>query len=376
MGVCCLPRRAVAVLAVVVVSAVCFAGQAFASSVSLCVSSTAGQPVTSGACSSGGTTVKLPASAADQNTLLSVLPHMSFVSSGVGGKPTIRFSGVNVQIVSGSGATNGTVNGEGNLVLGYDENPSNLAQSGSHDLILGRNQSFKGYGELVGGYQNVASGAYATVFGVGNNVSASYSAVTGGNANAAKGTAASVTGGYKNTAAGSYTSITGGCSNLAGSGTVSINSLCTDTTTYPNSFASITGGASNQASATGSSVTGGQFNHASDPLASITGGCRNLAGTGTVPSPSCASGLESITGGAGNNASGDKASISGGQSNFATGAYGWVGGGLGNTGGQYLASVVGGEYNTASGIAASILGGYGNSVSTNCGTFPNTGQSC
>jgi hypothetical protein len=55
---------------------------ALASSVSLCVSATAGQAVTSGACSSGGTTVKLPASATDQNTLLSVLPHMSATSMG------------------------------------------------------------------------------------------------------------------------------------------------------------------------------------------------------------------------------------------------------------------------------------------------------
>ena len=47
-----------------------------------------------------------------KGTLLSMLPHMSFTSSGVGAKPTIRFTGVNVQIVSGSGATNGKVNGE------------------------------------------------------------------------------------------------------------------------------------------------------------------------------------------------------------------------------------------------------------------------
>src|SRR2546427_4427760 len=76
-----------------------------------CVPTAAGNPVTSGgigatpSCSSG-TAVLAP----------------TFVSSGVGGKPTVRFSGVNVQIVSGSGSTSGAVNGEGNLIIGYAEN--------------------------------------------------------------------------------------------------------------------------------------------------------------------------------------------------------------------------------------------------------------
>jgi hypothetical protein len=42
---------------------------------------------------------------------------------------------VNVQLVNGEGHT-ATTNGEGNLVLGYDENPGE--QTGSHDLVVGR----------------------------------------------------------------------------------------------------------------------------------------------------------------------------------------------------------------------------------------------
>src|SRR5262249_2710799 len=34
--------------------------------------------------------------------------------------PTLEFSGVNVQIDSGSGATDGPVNGSGNLIIGYN----------------------------------------------------------------------------------------------------------------------------------------------------------------------------------------------------------------------------------------------------------------
>ena len=71
--------------------------------------------------------------------LKSVLPYMTLVSSGVAGKPTIQFSGVNVQIVSGAGKTNAAVNGAGNLVIGYDE--SGGTQTGSHNLVLGHAQS-------------------------------------------------------------------------------------------------------------------------------------------------------------------------------------------------------------------------------------------
>src|SRR5438067_2126009 len=92
------------------------AGQAWAAVTAgwECVPTTAGQPVVSGgtgaspSCGSGTTAVLAP----------------TYVASGVGGKPTVVFAAVNVQVVSGSGATDGAVNGKGNLVLGYDENPS------------------------------------------------------------------------------------------------------------------------------------------------------------------------------------------------------------------------------------------------------------
>lgn len=84
-----------------------------------CVPTTAGQAVVSGgtgaapSCSGGTTAVLAP----------------TYVASGVGGKPTVEFSSVNVQVVSGSGATNGAVNGEGNLIVGYNEKPG--TQTGS-----------------------------------------------------------------------------------------------------------------------------------------------------------------------------------------------------------------------------------------------------
>jgi hypothetical protein len=171
-----------------------------------CVPTTAGQAVVSGgtgatpSCGAGKTPVLAP----------------TYVSSGVGGKPTVQFAAVNVQIVSGSGTTNGTVNGKGNLVIGYDEDPAAKAQSGSHDLILGRNHSFTGYAQLLGGFQNTASANYATVLGISNTASGSYATVTGGQNNAAKNTAASVSGGEFNKATAPDSGVSGGCSNIAG----------------------------------------------------------------------------------------------------------------------------------------------------------------
>src|SRR5205085_11694498 len=124
----------------------------------------------------------------------------TYVPSGVGGKPTVRFAAVNVQIVSGSGATAGAVNGKGNLVIGYDENPGAVAQTGSHDLVLGRNHSFTGYSEILNGYNDTASGAYVTTLGYTNTASASYATVTGGANNTASGTYASISGGARNQA--------------------------------------------------------------------------------------------------------------------------------------------------------------------------------
>src|SRR5947209_183891 len=92
------PRTSLLLAVGMVASLAVGASGASAAAVSLCVSSTGGRPVTSGACPGSGTTVRLPAKAADQNTLISILPYVSFDATGVGGKPTIRFSGANLQV--------------------------------------------------------------------------------------------------------------------------------------------------------------------------------------------------------------------------------------------------------------------------------------
>src|SRR5436305_5949235 len=152
-----------------------------------CVPTTAGQAVVSGgtgsspSCATGTTAVLAP----------------TYVSSGVGGKPTAQFASVNVQIVSGAGST-GTVNSLGNMVIGYDEQPG--SQTGSHNLVLGKQQSYTSWGSLIGGSSNTDSGHSSAVFGSNNTASGAYATVTGGAASQAASPSSSIQGSYKNRA--------------------------------------------------------------------------------------------------------------------------------------------------------------------------------
>ena len=245
MSLLVLGRR---LLPVVVTAGVLSPGAvAHAASVSLCISSKPNaavtSPGTSGTCAAGSTAVALPASSTDQQTLLAVLPHMSFQASGVGGKPTIEISGVNVQVVNGSGSET-TVNGEGNLVIGY--NPFPAQQTGSHNLVMGTaGQNYTSFGGVLAG--------------LNNHITAPEASVTGGESNFASGTASSISGGSENDATAFSSSVSGGNRNGA-EGTDS----------------SIFGGALNLANGTESAVSGGLANTASG-LDSTAFGTENRA---------------------------------------------------------------------------------------------------
>jgi hypothetical protein len=174
--------------------------------------------------------------------------------------PNIIFSGANIHIVSGSGATddNGNPRGLGNLIIGYDEDPINpLAgdssdglpimqtpgvpsplspgdRGGSHNLVIGGGNRFtrSAFGGLVmgerntiesfgasvsGGFNNTAGGLFASVSaGVRNSATGQFASVSGGGLNIAGATAgASVSGGFSNTASGPYASVSGGYLNIA-----------------------------------------------------------------------------------------------------------------------------------------------------------------
>jgi hypothetical protein len=195
--------RAVAVGAVLAASLAMAAGASAATT--LCVKNAANGAVQGptavggSACETGYNVVALP-SAAELAILDEIMPHLKYEAAGVGGKPTIQFSGVNVQLINGAGDTY-TTNGEGNLVIGYDENEGKHSQTGSHNLILGLEQTFTSFGGIVGGYDNTITGPFASV--------------TGGSANIASEDYAAVSDGYKNTASGEYSLVSGGRENKA-----------------------------------------------------------------------------------------------------------------------------------------------------------------
>jgi hypothetical protein len=220
----------------------------------------------------------------------------------VNGQPTLRFSGINVQVVNGAGSTD-TANGTGNLIVGYDEadssgdsrctlgtaangtplnagncvaNGATLSttgfKTGSHYLVVGPEHNYSRWGGIVAGIRNTSNFDYASV--------------SGGNGNTAGGEAASVSGGNLNTASGINASVSGGHDNAANS-----------------ESASVSGGAFNAASGSSASVSGGQINAASGSSASVSGGAANTA-------------------------SGDFATVSGGSQRSAIGGWDWRGGSL------------------------------------------------
>jgi hypothetical protein len=207
---------------------VTMAGSAWAEGTTkICVPETASKPVLSASatneCPTKSTTKykteALPGPA-EMEALDKILPHVKYIEAGVGGKPTVQFSGVNLQVVSGSGSTKGAVNGEGNVVIGYDENPGTSrgkpgVQTGSNNQILGEEQEFTSYGGIVAGRFNTVNAEFASVMGDGNGVSGNFGVVSGGTGNSAVGQFTSVSGGTGNTASGEGSSASGGAANRA-----------------------------------------------------------------------------------------------------------------------------------------------------------------
>ncbi len=122
--------------------------------------------------------------------------------------------GANVHVRSGAGNTPDrcfagnpgypncdSLTGLGNLIVGYNERiavrrePPEL-RTGSHNLIVGRHQSYSSFGGFLAGSMNEITHAHASVCGGTNNrATGQFSSVSGGVGNVASGTIASVSGG-------------------------------------------------------------------------------------------------------------------------------------------------------------------------------------
>jgi hypothetical protein len=133
-------------------------------------------------------------------SVLALAPYVSLNRSAVNGVagPNIVFKGCNLQVKSKTSES--TIDGTGNLIIGWDDNPSSALsgyRSGSNNLVCGDNQTFTSFGcflaggnntatasmaAVSGGFNNTASNSEATVSGGANNVASGYlSVVSGGN---------------------------------------------------------------------------------------------------------------------------------------------------------------------------------------------------
>ena len=91
-------------------------------------------------------------SSSELETLRSLLPHIRYLGTGVGGKPTVRFSGVNVQVVNGEGRTAST-NGTG-LWSSATTNRKPRRAARTISSLEASDQEFTSYGGILAGTKN------------------------------------------------------------------------------------------------------------------------------------------------------------------------------------------------------------------------------
>lgn len=311
--------------------------------------------------------------------------------STVAGRPTIIFDSVNVQIVNGTGSTEGEPNATGNLIIGYNENSTTEVcsdsnaksasdctgvwganqRNGSHNIILGEKHNYTSYAGLVAGYSNnLLSRNSSIIGGTSNYVASYYSTVTGGSSNITTGISSSISGGRENIAQGYFSSVSGGAQNSANGSSSSITGGLRNRTVYGNS--SVSGGQENIAEGYHSSVSGGRNNKAIGDSASITAGRSNIA-NGAYSSITGGGGDGEATGGGshtavGNQANGMYSTITGGASNEINNKGQWSSISGGVKGKVYgptshinggLENFVKGEFNSISGGVQTRLKGFG-----------------
>ncbi len=122
-------------------------------------------------------------------------------------------TGINLHVQSGSGATDGPINGAGNLIIGYNEGAFG---PGSHNLVIGPGHTYSSYGGVVAGAFNQITAPFASITGGAKNTASGVtSSVAGGTGNLASCTSSHVSAGRFNTASGGSSSVGGGSDNVA-----------------------------------------------------------------------------------------------------------------------------------------------------------------
>ena len=62
--------------------------------------------------------MQLPSEPKEQEKLISILPHINYEASGIDKQPTVQFSGVNLQVIDGSGLETTISGGKENKATG------------------------------------------------------------------------------------------------------------------------------------------------------------------------------------------------------------------------------------------------------------------
>ena len=166
-------------------------------------------------------------------------------------------TGVNLQVVDGSGDTYTSPRGRGNVIVGYDEGPA-ADKRGSHNVVIGPGHRYAdAVGGLVAGRANtIANTAAVVVGGENNHALGLFSTVVAGEDNVASGHGSVVAGGRSNTASGIYSVVSGGSENTASGQHAGVFGGRRNLAT--NALATVCGGGDNRASGPASSVIGGQ----------------------------------------------------------------------------------------------------------------------
>ncbi len=231
-----------------------------------------------------------------RNDLVAGLASYLSVETDNQGNPVAIFSGINVHVNNSLGTTS-SINGLGNLIVGYDESTNDIDEdcslgiyqdqttceanneiwalvhkSGSHNIVVNSGHNYSRAGGLIAG--------------INNSLTNDNTSITGGENNRATNISSSISGGEWNRAIGQYSSVSGG------------------------SF--------NQSSGPSSSVSGGSFNVSSGFSTSVSGGRSNSASANWA----------SVSGGKSNTASGIESVVSGGKNRTALNANDWVAGTL------------------------------------------------
>jgi hypothetical protein len=135
-------------------------------------------------------------------------------------RPKVTFTGVNVQVRSGSGETY-VANGLGNLVVGYNEAgdydvDDPVSRGGSHNVVVGPAHGYESSGGIVAGFGNLVKNRGASVIGGhGNQAEGPWCTIAGGAGGLAVGEASVVGGGSGNRATADFATVSGGESNTA-----------------------------------------------------------------------------------------------------------------------------------------------------------------